>query len=119
MFDQLKNMKQIADLMGNLGDVRERMEKLQAELAEKTVQAESGAGAVRVTMNGKFEVVKLQTDPAMVTVLAGTGTDADREMVQELIASAVNAAVVQVQEMLKDTLGDAVTGMPGMPNPPG
>ena len=116
MFDQLKNMKQLAGLMGNLGDMRERMEKVQAELAKKSVQAESGAGAVRVVMNGKFEVISVQVDPAMVSTLAGVGTDADREMVEQLISSAMNAAVLQVQELLKETLGEAATGLnlPGM-----
>lgn len=111
MFDQMKNMKQLAGMMGNLGDIREKMERMQAELGEKTVQAEAGAGAVRVTMNGKFEVVKVQVDPSMVTVLAGAGTEADKQMVEELIASAMNAAVLQVQELLKSTLGEAAMGM--------
>eukprot|EP00752_Nemacystus_decipiens_P017104 g15320.t1 len=95
---------------------QEKMEQAQAELATKTVQAEAGAGAVRVTMNGKFEVVDVTIDPAMVTVLAGAGTDADRQMVQELIASAMNAAVSQVQGLLQDTLGEAAGGLnlPGM-----
>lgn len=111
MFDQLKNMKQLAGLMGNLGDIRERMEQVQSELGEKTVEAEAGAGAVRVVMNGRFEVVAVHVDSAMVSVLAGVGTDADRAMVEELIASAMNAAVVQVQELLKQTLGEAAMGM--------
>lgn len=116
MFDQLKNMKDLAGLMGNLGNIKEKMEQAQAELATKTVQAEAGAGAVRVTMNGKFEVVDVTIDPAMVTVLAGAGTDADREMVEELIASAMNAAVTQVQGLLQETIGDATGGLnlPGM-----
>lgn len=120
MFDQLKNIKDLAGLMGNLGDIKEKMEQAQAELAEKTVQAESGAGAVRVTMNGKFEVIDVTIDPAMVTVLAGAGTDADRQMVEELIASAMNAASVKVQDLMKDTIGEAAGGLnlPGL-NLPG
>ncbi|MEM6504187.1 MAG: YbaB/EbfC family nucleoid-associated protein, partial [Planctomycetota bacterium] len=88
----------------------------QADLAAKTVQAESGAGAVRVTMNGKFEVVQVEVDPAMITTLAGAGTDADRQMVEELIASAMNAAVSKVQDLLKDTIGEATGGLnlPGL-----
>lgn len=111
MFDQMKMMKQLAGVMGNLGDIREKMERVQSELADKTVDAEAGAGAVRVTMNGRFEVVRVQIDPSMVTVLAGAGTEADRQMVEELIASAMNAAVLQVQELLKQTLGEAAMGM--------
>lgn len=116
MFDQLKNIKELAGLMGNLGDLKAKMEQAQAELATKTVQAESGAGAVRVKMNGKFEVVEVKIDPAMIMTLAGTGTDADRQMVEELIASAMNAAVLKVQELLQDTLGEATGGLnlPGM-----
>lgn len=114
VFDQFRNMKQLAGLMGNLGDLRERMEKMQAELESKTVHADSGAGAVHVTMNGKFEVQSVKIDPAMIVALAGAGTDADRAMVEELIASAMNAAVLKVQEMLKQTLGDAAGGM-GLP----
>lgn len=116
MFDQLKNMKQLAGLMGNLGDIREKMEQVQAELGDKVVEADSGAGAVRVSMNGRFEVVSVKIDPAMVLTLAGSGSEADREMVEELIASAMNAAVLKVQELLKDTLGEAAggIGIPGL-----
>lgn len=118
MFDQLKNMKDLAGLMGNLGGLKEKMEQAQAELATKTVQAESGAGAVRVTMNGKFEVVDVTIDPVMITTLAGTGTYADREMVEQLIASAMNAAVGKVQELLQETIGEATGGLGGL-NLPG
>lgn len=114
MFDQLKNMKQLAGLMGNLGEVRERMERMQAELGDKVVEAESGAGAVRVVMNGRFEVVSLKIDSAMVVTLAGSGTEADNVMVEELIVSALNAAVARVQAMLKETLGEAAGGL-GLP----
>lgn len=116
MFDQLKNMKDLAGLMGNLGGLKEKMEQAQAELATKTVEAESGAGAVRIKMNGKFEVIDVTIDPTMVSVLAGTGTDADRDMVEELIASAMNGAILKVQELLKETLGEATGGLnlPGL-----
>lgn len=117
MFDQIKMMKQLAGLMGNMGEIREKVDQFQAELGEKTVEAEAGAGAVRVQMNGRFEVLSVQVDPAMVATLAGVGTDADRAMVQELISSAVNAAVLQVQELLKQSLGEAVGEM-GI-SPPG
>ncbi|MGB1124204.1 MAG: YbaB/EbfC family nucleoid-associated protein [Phycisphaeraceae bacterium] len=111
MFDQLKNIKDLAGLMGNLGGLKEKMEQAQAELATKTVEAEAGAGAVRITMNGKFEVTDVSIDPVMITALAGTGTDADREMVEELISSAMNAALVKVQEMIKESLGEATGGL--------
>lgn len=118
MFDQLKNMKDLAGLMGNLGGLKEKMEQAQAELATKTVEAEAGAGAVRVTMNGKFEVIGVAIDPVMITTLAGTGSDADRQMVEELIVSAMNGAVMKVQELLQETIGEATGGLGGL-NLPG
>ena len=116
MFDQLKNMKNLAGLMGNLGEIKDKIEQVQGELAGKTAEGEAGAGAVRVTMNGKFEVIHVQVDPAMVATLAGVGTDADRAMVEELIASAMNAAALQVQELIKQTVSDAAAemGLPGI-----
>lgn len=116
MFDKMKNLKELASLMGNMGDMKERMEQMQDELAKKTAQGDAGAGAVRVELNGKFEVLSVTIDPAMVGVLAGSGSDADREMVEALLAGAFNNAVEKVQEMLKDSLGDITGGMglPGM-----
>ncbi len=116
MFDQLKNLKQLTGLLGNMGDLREKFERMQEELKTRTVDAEAGAGAVRVTVNGKMELVELRIDPAMVATLAGTGSDADRAMVEELIASAVNAAMAKAQDMLKASFAEMAGGMnlPGM-----
>jgi DNA-binding YbaB/EbfC family protein len=102
MFDQLKNLKGLASLLGNSGELRAKMEAFQAELAKKTVEADAGAGAVRVRMNCKFEVQRVEIDPVMVATLAGSGTDADREMIEDLIAAAVNAAFSKAQELARD-----------------
>lgn len=116
MFDNLKNLKELAGMMGNLGEMKQKFEEAQAALAEKTAEGEAGAGAVRVVVNGKFEVLSVSIDPAMVGALAGTGTDADREMVEELLAAAFNDAVLRVQELMKESLGDVTGGLnlPGM-----
>ena len=116
MFDQLKNLKDLAGMMGNLGEMKAKFEQAQATLAEKTAEGEAGAGAVRVVMNGKFEVLSVVIDPTMVGALAGSGGDADREMVQELLAAGFNSAAEKVQELLKDSLGDVAGGLnlPGM-----
>lgn len=116
MFDQLKNLKDLAGMMGNLGEMKQKLEDAQQALAEKTAEGEAGAGAVRVVMNGKFEVQSVSIDPAMVGALAGAGTDADREMVEELLAAGFNSAAQKVQELMKDSLGDVAGGLnlPGM-----
>ena len=113
MFDNLKNL---AGLMGQAGQIKEKFEQLQAQLGQKTAEAEAGAGAVRVVMNGRFEVLAVRLDPTMIAKLAGAGADADRQMVEELIAAAVNAAVLKVQELIKDEMASLTGGMniPGL-----
>ncbi|QQE11565.1 YbaB/EbfC family nucleoid-associated protein [Planctomycetota bacterium] len=116
MFDQLKNLKNLAGLMGNAGELKEKFEQLQAELARIEVEADAGAGAVRVTVNGKFEVKRVQLDPAMISALAGDGADTDKEMIEELIVSATNAAIKKAQDTMRDQMSELTGGMnlPGL-----
>ena len=116
MLDQLKNLKTLASLLGNSGELKAKFEQFQAELARKTVEADAGAGAVRVTMNGKFEVLRVQIDPAMMATLAGSGDDADRVMIEDLIASAVNAAFGKAQTVARDEAAKITGGLnlPGL-----
>jgi hypothetical protein len=115
MFDNLKNL---ADLVGQAKQMRAKFEQLQAELARKTVEADSGAGAVRVVMNGKFEVVSVKLDQPLLATLAGSGPDADRQMIEDLIAAAFNAALAKAQEMARDETVRAL-GTLNLPNIPG
>ncbi|MEO1237591.1 MAG: YbaB/EbfC family nucleoid-associated protein [Planctomycetota bacterium] len=119
MFDQMKQLKQLAGMLGNAGELKAKFEAVQADLEQKVVEADAGAGAVRVTVNGKLQVVGVTLDPAMVAALVGTGDDADRGMVEELIASATNAALTQAQEMVRDEMmsitgGLDMQGLPGL-----
>ena len=116
MFDQMKQMKQLMSLLGNADELKAKMEAVQAELASKTVEAEAGAGAVRVTVNGKFEVVRLVLDPSMVTALVGEGADADKAMIEDLIAAAVNEGMRRAQELVKQEMMGVAPGLslPGM-----
>ena len=121
MFDQLKAMKQLAGLMGNAGELKAKFEALQAELKEMSVDADAGAGAVRVTMNGHLRVTDVKLDPAMIVALAGSGDpggdDTDHGMIEELIVSATNAAMTKAQEMVKEKMATLTGGMdlPGLP----
>ena len=119
MFDQLKNLKSLAGLIGNAGELREKMEKMQAELEKLTAEADAGAGAVRVVVNGQMRVLSVTLDPVMISSLAGGGSDADRTMVEELIVSATNEALHRAQElarqeMMKLTGGMNLPGLEGM-----
>lgn len=116
MLDPLKNMKTLASLMGNAKQIRERVDRLQAELQKKTVEADAGAGAVCVVVNGRMEVLRVHLDRPLLTALAGQGSDADAQMVEDLIAAAINAALQKAQEMAKQEMTKLTGGInvPGL-----
>jgi DNA-binding YbaB/EbfC family protein len=113
MFDNLKNM---ASMMGQAKQLKENMEKMQAELAKKTAEGESGAGAVRAVVNGKQELITLRLDKSMLVSLVGDGEDGDLEMIEELIVAAVNAAQVKIRNIVKDDMSQLTGGLniPGL-----
>lgn len=83
-------MKQAAALQDKLKDV-------QAAAAERTVTSDSGAGMVRVTVDGSMRVRRIEIDPAM---LAGH----DKEMLEDLIVVAVNDGLKRAQEMVAEEM---------------
>lgn len=111
-----ENLKDFAGMMGQAKQLQEKAEQLKDELANRTVEADAGAGAVRVVMNGRFELVRVRFDRAMLTTLMGEGDAADHAMVEELTASAVNAAVAKAQGVIRDELAKLTGGMkiPGL-----
>jgi nucleoid-associated protein EbfC len=106
----LNNMR---NLMKQAQQMQAKMQKAQAELAEKVVAAEVGGGQVKVTMNGKHQLLSLEIAPEAVD-------PDDAEFLQDLVLSAVNEAVRKVDEMVEAEMGGALGGMniPGM-NLPG
>ncbi|MBL4701384.1 MAG: YbaB/EbfC family nucleoid-associated protein [Phycisphaeraceae bacterium] len=113
MFDNLKNM---AGIMGQAKEMKQKMEAVQESLSSKTVSAESGAGAVTVIMNGKFEVMDIKMDPVMIVTLAGEGVDADQQMIQDLIVAACRGAHVKAQQLVQDEMAQVTGGLnlPGL-----
>jgi nucleoid-associated protein EbfC len=113
MFDNLKNL---AGLMGNAKELRAKFEDMQRELARKTVEADAGAGAVRVVVNGKLEVVRITLDPPMLRTLVGEGDEADTQMIEDLIAAAVNAGLARARQLMQDEMGKLTGGLniPGL-----
>ena len=112
----LDNLKNLAGLMGQAGKLKQKFEDMQAQLGQMSVEADAGAGAVRVVMNGRFEVLAVRLDPTMIATLAGEGAEADQQMVEELIAAAVNAAVAKTQQLIKDEMASMTGGLdiPGL-----
>jgi len=100
-----KGPKGQAGMMQQLQKLQEQLEAAQARLAEETVTATVGGGVIKVTMTGDQRCQEVQIDPALLE-------DADVEMLQDLILSAVNAALDQSREMAADRLGPLAGGLP-------
>jgi|TARA_R110002072_G_scaffold88990_6_gene199487 DNA-binding YbaB/EbfC family protein len=90
-------------LMQQAKVMQERMAKMQEELANAEVQGESGAGMVKAVMTGRYDVRKIDIDPSLLTE--------DKEMLEDLIAAAVNDAVRKVEANSKNKMKDITGGM--------
>jgi DNA-binding YbaB/EbfC family protein len=83
--------------------MQEQLQKAQAEIAKQTITAEAGAGLVKVTMNGRHEVQKVEFDPALLQEEQG--------IIEDLVAAAVNAAVKKVEELNRSSMGAMASGL--------
>jgi DNA-binding YbaB/EbfC family protein len=102
-------MKGIGDLFKQAQDLQERLQRVQEEAAERTVDASAGGGMVKATVNGRLELVRLHIEPS---VLQG----GDVEMVQDLVIAAVNQAVRGAQQQMADEMSKLTGGLklPGL-----
>ena len=95
---------QIADLMKQAQQMQENMQRIQDELSNTEVDGQSGAGLVKIVMTCKHAVKRVILDPALLTE--------DKEMIEDLIAAAINDAVHKIEKMTQEKMGGAVGGMP-------
>jgi hypothetical protein len=97
-----------------LSQANQMQEEVQRKLGETVVEASSGGGAVTASMNGKKELLKLHIDPSAVTSLGGA--QADVEMLEDLIVSAVNEAGRKADEAIKSSVQGMLGGLkiPGL-----
>jgi nucleoid-associated protein EbfC len=105
------NIGQIAKMAQQM---QTQMAQAQAELAETTLEATAGGGAVRVMITGAQEVRSVEIDASAV--------DPDEiEMLQDLVMTAVNEAITRSKELERERMGRIAgsMGLPGMPGLPG
>ena len=102
-------MVNIQQLMQQAQRMQQQMAQKQAELAEKTVTAQSGGGMVTATVNGAHELLELSIDPDVID-------PEDKEMLEDMVVAAVNQAMQQAEEMAQQELGKLAGGMniPGL-----
>jgi DNA-binding YbaB/EbfC family protein len=103
---------QLGQLMRQAQQMQENLQKAQEELAALEVVGEAGGGMVKVTMSCKHEVRRIVIDPE----LAGD----DREMLEDLVAAAVNDALRKVERTVQEKYSGMTSGLglpPGMKLP--
>ena len=105
----MNSNKNISNVVKQAQKMQEEMEKVQTELEDKTVEATSGGGAVKVVVSGKKEIVSLEISPEAVD-------PDDVETLQDLVIAAVNDAIKQADDMMAEGMS-AITGglnIPGL-----
>lgn len=102
-------MKGMGNMMKQAQKLQSKMLKLQEEMAEKTVEASSGGGMVKVVANGRQLLLSIQIEKEVVD-------PDDLEMLQDLILAAVNDALLKSQEMVTGEMSKLTGGMniPGL-----
>ncbi len=100
----------IGQLMKQAQAMQENMRRLQEQLGTVEVEGQSGAGMVKVTMTCKHQVRRISIDPSLVS-----GPEADRDMLEDLVAAAVNDAVRRADETSQQKMASVTAGMPMPP----
>jgi hypothetical protein len=104
-FSDLNKMQQM------MAQAREMQTQMEQKLTDTIVEAETGGGMVRVRMNGKKEVLRLQIEPTALGATTG-----DIELLEDLIAAAVNEAGRRADEAAKSSVAGLMGGLklPGL-----
>ena len=103
---------QLAGLMKQAQQMQDNMLKLQEQLAGIEVEGQSGAGMVKVVMTCKHDVKRVSIDPSLLTD--------DKDMIEDLVAAAVNDAVRKVETTVQEKMAGFTGGLglpPGMKLP--
>lgn len=96
--------------LGAMNKMMKRMQQVQQELQERTVEGSAGGGSVRVTVSGSLEVRSVEIDPAAID-------PEDPAFLADLVAAAVNDGLRRAQAMMAEEMGKITGGLklPGMP----
>lgn len=94
---------QLGNLMKQAQKMQEDMQRAQEEIAAMEIQGQSGGGLVSVVMNGRHELHKVSIDDSLI--------GDDKEMLEDLIAAAVNDATQKVEAATRDKMGGLAGGL--------
>jgi len=102
-------MKGMGNMVKQAQKLQARIAKMQEELADKTVETTSGGGMVKVSANGKQQIISIKIEQEVVD-------PEDVEMLEDLVLAAINDALVKSQEMVSSEMGKITGGLniPGL-----
>lgn len=92
------------DMMRQAREMQKKMKQAQKRMAKTEITAEAGGGMVSVVINGKLEVRGVTIDPALFT-------EGDVAMIQDLVTSAVNAAIQKAQDVMAEEMKQVTGGL--------
>ncbi|AZZ95522.1 YbaB/EbfC family nucleoid-associated protein [Hahella sp. KA22] len=98
----------MGDLMKQAQKIQEEMQKAQEELANAEVSGESGGGLIKIVMNGRHDVKKVEIDASLM--------QEEKEILEDLLAAAVNDAVRKVEKNNQDKMSNMTAGLGIPPN---
>ncbi|MEO0635171.1 MAG: YbaB/EbfC family nucleoid-associated protein [Pseudomonadota bacterium] len=98
-------MKDLMGIMGKVKDMQAKMEAMQEEMAEATVEGTSGGGLVVVTLTGKGDMRGLKIDPSLIV-------PEDAEILEDLIVAAHTDAKGKAAEMMAEKTAEITAGLP-------
>ena len=96
-------MKGLNDLLKQAQQLQDQMRSVQEDIARQEVLGEAGGGLVRVTMTGRHDVRRVHIEPSLLAE--------DREVIEDLVAAAVNDAVRRVEALQRERLAGAAGGL--------
>lgn len=94
----------LGDLMKQAQQMQEKMQSMQEEIARAEVHGEAGAGLVKIVMTGRHDVRSVSIDDSLLSE--------DKEVLEDLIAAAMNDAVRRVEQNQKNKMSELTAGMP-------
>jgi DNA-binding YbaB/EbfC family protein len=100
----MMNKGQLAGLMKQAQQMQETMRKMQEQLATIEIEGQSGAGVVKVVMTCRYDVKRVMIDPSLLAD--------DKEMLEDLVAAAVNDAVRRVEATVQEKMAGVTSGLP-------
>lgn len=110
------NPNEMQEMLQRAQEMQSKMGELQAELARREYEASAGGGMVTAVVSGAFRVLSIEIEPVMIE-------HKDRDMIQDLTAAAVNAALTKAQESVSREMSrfqsSMLAGLPNLPGMPG